>query len=164
MIELLTRWRQFGRRYFWQRLLLGMVAASLGLPAFSSSAAPAVSSRADAGNHDQAPGVNFTRQALPQVNWRPVTVAGYYWRHHAMHVAMHHLSFALLPQLLPVAEKTLPLSAQRDTPGAVLAIEYKPSPMVVLISDFSFSSHISFSVPAWISQAGGIRAGPQRLA
>ena len=125
MSGILTRWRQFGRRYFWPHLLLGMVAASLGLPALSNSAEAATPAKTSTTKHDLNTRVNFTNLAWLEASRRP-NFSVDYWHQHAIRTVIRHLSFAMAPQ-------------------TVLA----PS--------------VSFSVSTWISQAHGIRAGPQRL-
>ncbi|MDU5689394.1 MAG: secA translation cis-regulator SecM [Citrobacter freundii] len=118
MSGILTRWRQLGRRYFWPHLLLGMVAASFGLPALGNAAEPNTPAKATASNHDQSAKVNFSQLALLEATNRRPNFTVDYWHQHAIRTVVTYAHF---------------------------------------------TSQAAFSVPVWISQLQGIRAGPQRL-
>ncbi|MCX8957569.1 secA translation cis-regulator SecM [Erwinia psidii] len=163
MIGILNRWRQFGRRYFWPHLLLGMVAASLGLPHGVSSDRTAISETAFRSLNSSL-GVHVDRLALLQANARWPNLNNDYWHQHAIRTVIRHLSFTLTPASLPAAEQAMPLEAHKlallDTLNALLTREVKPPAIVRQTTQPQFTTRFTWKAGLWLAQVSGIRAGP----
>ncbi|CNJ19893.1 secA regulator SecM [Yersinia mollaretii] len=173
MIGILNRWRQFGRRYFWPHLLLGMVAASLGVPSNLSgvpdqTAIPSTSSSQSRQNHAAT---NFNSLALLHDMHRRPSFSVDYWQQHALRTVIRHLSFALAPQAayarvqeVAEAEQVEPSHIQQlallDTLNALLTHEFKP-PAIIRYTEQVKRPVLSLHKPGlWLAQVQGIRAGP----
>lgn len=168
MITILNRWRQFGRRYFWPHLLLGMVAAGLGLPALNGNTEPGVSTATSTTGHNTARQVRFDSLILLQENTRRTSFSVDHWHQHAIRTVIRHLSFAMVPQALSVAHENEPLKAQHsallDSLSALLTQEGKAPVIVRQTALQALPVAEAFSTVTWIRQRQGIRAGPSCLA
>lgn len=176
MIGILNRWRQFGRKYFWPHLLLGMVAASFGVSTNLSqselSASPSASSSLNRLNNIVSSGL--TSIALPQAH-RRVSANVDYWQQHALRTVIRHLSFALAPQVMSVASvpeavarSAEPLHVHQQvallvTLNLLLTHESKPPVIIHQTQQRVLNYANKYQAGLWLSQVQGIRAGPVYL-
>ncbi|MEY4923189.1 MAG: hypothetical protein RLY17_1906 [Pseudomonadota bacterium] len=173
MIGILNRWRQFGRRYFWPHLLLGMVATSLGIPSNLSgipdqTAVPNTSSSQSRQNHSTT---NFTRLVLLHDMYRRPSFSVDYWQQHALRTVIRHLSFALAPQAVYVRVREIAEGKQAQRSqirqlallSKLLTHELKP-PTIIRYTERVKRPVLSLHKPGlWLAQVQGIRAGPVNL-
>lgn len=176
MIGILNRWRQFGRRYFWPHLLLGMVAATLGVPTNltgnpDQAALPSTSSSL---NRQNSASGAFNSLALLQEAHRRPTFSVDYWHQHALRTVIRHLSFALAPQAVyarvqeseaEVTEPPLQVAqlALLSTLNALLTHEPKPPTIIRNTHHAVLPAVAQHQAGLWLAQVQGIRAGPAAL-
>jgi len=172
VIGILNRWRQFGRRYFWPHLLLGMVAASLGLPTLlpGSAEQDALSTPSSSLNRlDQASAGQIYLLRLQEAHRRPSFNVDY-WQQHALRTVIRHLSFALAPQTVytrtqeAAPEPAQPLQVEQlallNTLNTLLTHEPKPPTIIRRTQYALISASAEHDTGLWVAQVQGIRAGP----
>ncbi|MES4611539.1 MAG: secA translation cis-regulator SecM [Ewingella sp.] len=173
MIGILNRWRQFGRRYFWPHLLLGMVAASLGVSTnLSQTELASVPNASSSVNRLNIGSTGLTNLALLQAHRRPAFGVDY-WQQHALRTVIRHLSFALAPQVVytvtpeVVADQAEPLHIQQlallVTLNSLLTHEPKPPVIIRQTKQPLILSTHQHQPGLWLAQVQGIRAGPISL-
>ncbi|MBE5251279.1 secA regulator SecM [Mixta sp. Marseille-Q2057] len=164
VIGILLRWRQLGRRYFWPHLLLGMVAASLGLPASAQNSDLNVSSDSPASSLFIGNAARFDHLIRLQEAARRPNFTVDYWHQHAIRTVIRHLSFTLTPQAQADEPGELPLAAQKlaliDSLHALLTSH---AALRVAPQEKYLKPHPAAQTFACIERhvkANGIRAGP----
>ncbi|MFC3396653.1 secA translation cis-regulator SecM [Brenneria rubrifaciens] len=166
MIGILNRWRQFGRRYFWPHLLLGMVAASVGLPISLNEARDLASLPNSASSVSRQNSVSFSLTDLVALKeaHRRSSLGVDYWHQHAIRTVIRHLSFALTtPQQINARQADELQSHSQvllDTLNSLLTREEKPPLAVHQTGRLSFFPLTLHRTGLWLARIHGIRAGP----
>ncbi|WP_413735238.1 secA translation cis-regulator SecM [Sodalis sp. RH21] len=170
---ILNRWRQFGRRYFWPHLLLGMVAAGFGVPYMLNSGQEQahLANTLPSLSRQNAFNAGFDRLALLKNAQRRPSFTVDYWHQHAIRTVIRHLSIAWVPQHISpqsaVAEIAAPLKAQHQvllsTLNALLTRESKPPVVIRLIAQAHYQPLADHRTGIRLTQVQGIRAGPAHI-
>jgi secretion monitor len=163
VIGIFSRWRQLGRRYFWPHLLLGMVAASLGLPACAQSAESTATdspiSSLFVGNV-----VHFDHLIRLQESARRPNFNVDYWHQHAIRTVIRHLSFSMTPPAEAEESHTVPLAAQKlaliDSLQALLTSPAQPAIALEPQETLRHREPQIHTSADWQAAIHGIRAGP----
>lgn len=167
---ILNCWQRFGRRYFWQRLLLGVVTATLGLPALAGQ--PSASDRAATIVHA---GMVSACPAL--LSGEPARLLGGYtrlsagrlspWDQLMIRQVIRRLSLACLHPLSLTAASPI-LTHHRQDWLDLLSLTVAP----VTVTDKTtvptrqaerFPSSVNPTCHGWRTAARAIRAGPDTL-
>lgn len=170
---ILNRWRQFGRRYFWPHLLLGMVAASLGVPYMLNSGQEQAhpSNTLSSLSRQNAFNAGLGHLAFLKETQRRSSFTVDYWHQHAIRTVIRHLSVAWVPPhfgpQLPLAELTAPLNVQHQalltTLNGLLTHESKQPTVIRYIQQAEYRPCQDHRTGIRLTQVQGIRAGPARI-
>ncbi|SFN17618.1 protein translocase subunit secM [Izhakiella capsodis] len=166
MISILNRWRQFGRRYFWPHILLGMVATGFGLPVAHANGQNSLTGSATSSLNIRAVPHLHSLALWQETPRRPGFYVDY-WHQHAIRTVIRHLSFTLTPaEYLPANADVLPLHVERlallDTLNALLTHEARPAAIVQLNHTYHSPAQLPYQTASWLAEVVGIRAGPSQ--
>ena len=162
MIGLISRWGQLGRRYLWPHLLLGIVAAGLGLP-FTNGLLTNTNDTALSNKLSISPQARIYHLIrLHERVLRPTYVQNF-WHQQTLRTVIRHLSFSL-----PRTQSREPAYSQLTVKSLVALY----SLITLLTSAAALKARrlirqrplsrtpMVFSTGRWVAQVQGIRAGP----
>lgn len=170
---ILNLWRQFGRRYFWSHLLLGVVATGIGMPAILNALSDGQQTQFNSSSvnrQNQAVNAfdNLFAQQNPQRSSSSSSYSVNYWQQHAVRNVIRQLTFAFSATEDDDAsqqdeQKNLQLAPQimLDTLYAMLAQRSLEWGEIAAQSNYYvYPLFISYQPAIWVAQVHGIRAGP----
>lgn len=167
VIGLFLRWRQLGRRYFWPHLLLGIVAASIGLPVAAQTTELNASSESPSSSLFVGNAVRFDHLIRLQESARRPGFAVDYWHQHAIRTVIRHLSFSLTSQTAVTAD-IQPLAAHRlallhSLHALLITHAIWPQPLAEARQAGYQLPTARCALSHWRSKTHAIRAGPSTL-
>ncbi|PHM49722.1 secA translation cis-regulator SecM [Xenorhabdus miraniensis] len=180
-MSILNLWRQFGRRYFWSHLLLGMVATGIGVPTVFAGVTESLSHTNTSSTQENQNQAFSSFEHLFQLHLFQLKSAqrqpsNYlnYWQQHAVRNVIRQLSFAFSitePVKYEAAKESTRISSPSISPSMqqlmldtlYAMLTQAPMPFDEAISDVAMMKVVrpDTHTPAlWVAKTQGIRAGP----
>lgn len=163
-MDIVKRWRQFGRHYFWVHLQVGIVAAGFSLALLPGNDQKIL--------HQSSNFIALSRQSVFEAACSQLPLLKYiqehlvapinYWTQHAIGTS-RHLSIACIPVLMP--EDVAPLRVHHPVLRTMLEIvitrEVRQPMLVQCLWYTYYIPVIDYRNNIRLSQLQGIRAGPR---
>lgn len=159
-MAILNRWQQFGRRYFWPHLILGVIATSFGLPVVAVGAAhvelPASISAFSLGSSQVSQKWEHRREASRRLSYQFD-----YWQQHAVRGIIYHLSCVLSRPLMPESSQSIQIQKRAWLDFlSILVVQNMPANLTSSLLFVSNPNKTSHNIGQWLAEVFGIRAGP----